>query len=82
MADVEWEPSYPRILVRRLPDMDALEVVVEKLRHLIMDGQIKGVSDIVNLSTDDEPQFMVHLRPNANPQAVVDQIRRQVPTDE
>jgi hypothetical protein len=67
--------------VRGLPDIEALEILVEKLRNL-MDRKIEGVSGIVNLSTDDEPLFMVQLTPSAHPQSVVDEIRRQVPTDE
>ena len=82
MAEVEWEPNHQRILVSGLPDADALEVLLEKLRDLIMDRQIKGVSGMRNLSTDDEPLFMVQLKPGANPQTVVDEIRRHVPTDE
>lgn len=82
MAEVEWEPSDQRILVRGFPDADALEVVVERLRGLINDRQIHGVRSMTNLSTDDEPLFMVGLKPDANPQAVVDEIRRHVPTDE
>jgi DNA gyrase/topoisomerase IV subunit A len=81
MAEVEWEPSHQRILVSGLPDADALEVLVEKLRDLRLDRQIKGVREIYNVSPDDEPQFMIRLRPDANPQAVVDEIRRQMPTE-
>jgi DNA gyrase/topoisomerase IV subunit A len=82
MAEVEWEPCNQRILVSGLPDADALEVLVEKLRELIMDRQIKGVRSMSNLSTDDEPMFIVELKPDANPQIVVDEIRRHATTAE
>jgi DNA gyrase/topoisomerase IV subunit A len=82
MTEVEWEPSHQRILVSGLPDADALEVLVEKLRDLIMDRQISGVSGMSNLSTDDESRFTVELRPDADPQAVVAAIRRHALTAE
>jgi DNA gyrase/topoisomerase IV subunit A len=78
MAEVEWESSHKRILVRGLPDEDAVEVLAEKLHDLIVGRHINGVSGIVNMSTDDKALLVVELRRDAEAQAVVDEIRKHV----
>jgi DNA gyrase/topoisomerase IV subunit A len=81
MAQVEWEPGHQRILIRGLPDAVVLEILAEKLRDLIMDGQIKGVSGMRNLSSDDKPLMMLQLKNDADAQAVLDTVTKHVPTD-
>ena len=61
---------------------DSLEIFFKKLAHLIDDRQISGVSDITNLSADDETLLIIQLRRSANPQSVLDEIYEHLPTDE
>jgi DNA gyrase/topoisomerase IV subunit A len=81
MAEVEWEPSGQRILVRGLPDEDAVKVVAQKLYDLINDGRVKGVSDICNLSTDSGTLLVIQMRRDADAQAVLDEVSKHMPTD-
>jgi DNA gyrase/topoisomerase IV subunit A len=61
---------------------DSSEIFFKKLADLIDDRQIRGVSDITNLSADEETLLMIQLRRSANPQSVLDELYEHLPTDE
>jgi hypothetical protein len=81
MAELEWDASHNRVLVRGLRDADAVEAYAEKFKRLVMDRQINGVSRMTNLSTDDKTLLEIQVKPGVNAQTVLDEIAKHLPTD-
>ena len=67
--------------VTDLPDQDAVEVLVKKLHELVMERQLSGLTEIRDLSKDDETCLLIELKRGADAQPVLDEIAGNLPPE-
>jgi DNA gyrase subunit A len=81
MAEIEWDANRNRIVVTGFRNEDSLEVLAEKLHYQINERQIQGVSDLRNDSTEDTTLLVIQLKRDANADAILDHVSRNLPPE-
>ena len=85
-ARVDIEQVSPRrtgLVVRELPYQVGPERVIERIKELVTNKKLQGISDVIDL-TDYESglELVIELKNGFNPQAVLDQLYKLTPLEE
>src|SRR5215471_13369068 len=75
----EGRRGSQRIVVTEVPYQTSVEVIGQKIAELVNDRKIEGVRDVRNESAGDKQRLVVELRPDANPNVVLNQLYKHTP---
>ena len=85
-AKVDIEQVSPRrtgLVVRELPYQIGTERVIERIKELVTNKKLQGISDIVDLTDYDSGlELVIELKHGFNPQAVLDQLFKLTPLED
>ena len=85
-AKVDIEQVSPRrtgLVVRELPYQIGTERVIERIKELVTNKKLQGISDIVDLTDYDSGlELVIELKNGFNPQAVLDQLFKLTPLED
>jgi DNA gyrase subunit A len=75
----EGRRGSQRIVVTQVPYQTSVEVIGQKIAELVNERKIEGVRDVRNESAGDKQRLVVELRPDANPNVVLNQLYKHTP---
>ena len=71
------------LVVRELPYQVGTERVIEKIKDLVTDKKLQGISDIIDLTDYDSGlELVIELKHGFNPAAVLDQLYKLTPLED
>jgi len=79
VATIEEHRSGYQIVVSEIPYQTSVEVIADKIRHLVDEKLIEGVRDMKNFSAGSETRFVIELKRDANPNVVLNNLYRLTP---
>jgi DNA gyrase subunit A len=79
VATIEEHRSGYQIVVSEIPFQTSVEVIADKIRHLVDEKLIDGVRDMKNFSAGSETRFVIELKRDANPNVVLNNLYRLTP---
>src|SRR5260370_1110499 len=68
-----------RIVVTEVPFQTSVEVIGQKIAELVNERKVEGIKDVRNESAGDTTRLVIELRPDANPQVVLNQLYKHTP---
>jgi len=85
-AKIDIEQVSPRrtgLVVRELPYQVGTERVIERIKELVTNKKLQGISDIVDLTDYDSGlELVIEIKNGFNPQAVLDQLYKLTPLED
>ena len=85
-AKVDIEQVSPKrmgLVVRELPYQVGTERVIERIKELVTNKKLQGISDIIDLTDYDSGlELVIELKHGFNPEAVLDQLYKLTPLED
>ncbi|HEX4490092.1 MAG TPA: DNA gyrase subunit A [Acidimicrobiia bacterium] len=79
VTTVEDSRRGPVILVTEIPYQTSVDAIAGKLAEAVEAGRVDGVRDIRNESGQGDTRLVIELRPDANPQIVLNNLFKHTP---
>jgi DNA gyrase subunit A len=83
-VDIEQvSPKRTGLVVRELPYQIGTERVIERIKELVTNKKLQGISDVIDLTDYDSGlELVIELKHGFNPQAVLDQLYKLTPLED
>ncbi|WP_276957242.1 DNA gyrase subunit A [Ferrimicrobium acidiphilum] len=79
VAEIEEVKNRSQIVVTDIPFQTSFEQIAERIKKLVEDKLIDGISDVQNYSSGRESRFVIELKRDANPNVVLNNLYKLTP---